>query len=169
MNRLQSQIGMVSKDYNKLLQYKPSGDEDLSAWAKTQQDAIKKNTEEINVRRKKITPIAQKEITDLKEENRLRTESLKLFGLNAESDADLNKDRNKYNDAQKKALSEEAQAIKNEIDLIDKLSSNYDKLTKAGMSSTDAISLLNNEYKNSISAINSVLGKYKLPVLIQLQ
>ena len=163
MDRVQSQIGMVSKDYNKLLQYKPSGDEDLSAWAKTQQAAIKKNTDEIDVRSKKITPIAQKEITDLKEENRLRTESLKLFGLNAKSDADINKDRNKYNAAQKKALSEEAQAIKNEIDLIDKLSSNYNKLTKAGMSSTDAISLLNNEYKNSISAINSVLGKYKLP------
>ena len=35
---------------------------------KEQQQAIKKNTEEINVRSKKITPIAQKEITDLKTE-----------------------------------------------------------------------------------------------------
>src|SRR5574344_1108208 len=163
MDRVQAQIGMVSKDYNKLLQYKPSGNEDLSAWSKEQQQAIKKNTEEINVRSKKITPIAQKEITDLKEENRLRIESLKLFGLNAESDKDLTKEQNKGNASQKKALSEEAQAIKNEIDLIDKLSSNYDKLTTAGMSSTDAISLLNGEYKNSIGSINSVLGKYKLP------
>ena len=60
-------------------------------------------------------------------------------------------------------MSEEAQAIKNEIDLIDKLSTNYEKLTGAGMSKETAISFLAKEYKRSIGDINDVLTKYKLP------
>ena len=64
--------------------------------------------------------------------------------------------------AQRKALSEEAQAIKNEIDLIDKLSSSYEKLKSVGVSSGDAIKSLSSQYASSIGNINKVLGKYKL-------
>ena len=163
MNRLQQQVGMFSKDYNKLTVYQPSGSENLSDWQKTMQSTIKKNQEEINVRSKKLTPIAQKEISDLKEENRLRAEALKIFGLSAESDKDLAKQQKQRNAAYKKQLSEEAQAIKNEIDLIDKLSSNYDKLTKAGMSNAEAVKFLSKEYVNSIGNIDKVLGKFGIP------
>jgi hypothetical protein len=62
-----------------------------------------------------------------------------------------------------KELTKEAQAIKNEIDLIDKLSSNYDKLTKAGMSNAEAVKFLSKEYVNSIGNIDKVLGKYGIP------
>lgn len=56
-----------------------------------------------------------------------------------------------------KEQSKLAKAISDEISLIDKLSSNFDKLTKAGMSNKDAIKLLGKEYGNTIESINRVL------------
>ena len=62
--------------------------------------------------------------------------------------------------AVKEALSEQANAFKNEIELIGNLTSNYKKLTDVGYSSVSAIEILTKEYKNSIDSINKVFGKY---------
>ena len=83
--------------------------------------------------------------------------------MSAESDKNLAKQQKQRNAAYKKQLSEEAQAIKNEIDLIDKLSSNYDKLTQKGMQNGEAVKLLSKEYQSSIGGIDKVLGKYGIP------
>ena len=163
MNRLQQQVGMFSKDYNKLSVYQPSGSEDISEWKQRMQQAFSKNNGEINDLSGKPSEISKRNVKDLKEKNRLIAEALSLFGLSSESDKELAK-QNRQRDAEfKKQVSAEAQAIKNEIDLIDKLSSNYDKLTKAGMSNAEAVKFLSKEYVNSIGNIDKVLGKFGIP------
>ena len=162
-NRLNKQVPAWSKDFGKLTVYQPNGNEDISEWKKRQQGVISKNNAIIKDLDKKPTAISKKTVSNLTEENRLIAEALSLFGLSAESDKNLAKQQKQRNTAYKKQLSEEAQAIKNEIDLIDKLSSNYDKLTQKGMQNGEAVKLLSKEYQSSIGGIDKVLGKYGIP------
>ena len=83
------------------------------------------------------------------------------FNIAARAGADLSSITNSTT----KEQSALAKAISDEVSLINKLSSNFDKLTKAGMSSKDAIALLGNEYSSTIESINKVLKKNNIKEL----
>lgn len=62
--------------------------------------------------------------------------------------------------AQKTAVQEVSEALKDEIRLINEMRSNYDKLRKAGVSNMDAIDLASRGYEATIIRINQVLSKF---------
>jgi len=66
--------------------------------------------------------------------------------------------------AQKQAESELQKAFKDELQLIDKVRSQYKKLTDAGVTHTVALTMVTNQFGNSISNINKILGKNGLPL-----
>ena len=70
----------------------------------------------------------------------------------------------KENAARKKAIkeaeSELQKALKNELQLIEKVRSNYKELTKAGVTHAEAISSAISGYDKSVANINAVLKKY---------
>lgn len=66
--------------------------------------------------------------------------------------------------AQKEAESELQKALKDEIQLIDKVRAQFKKLTDAGYDSLSATAKVTNQFNASISNINKVLGKNGLPL-----
>lgn len=66
--------------------------------------------------------------------------------------------------AQKEAESELQKALKDELSLIDKVRSQYKKLTDAGVAQGTALTMVTNQFSNSIAHINKVLGKNGLPL-----
>ena len=66
--------------------------------------------------------------------------------------------------AQREAESELQRALKDELSLIDKVRSQYKKLTDAGVSNTTALTMVTTQFNNSIEHINKVLGKNGLPL-----
>lgn len=84
----------------------------------------------------------------------------------AQEDLNKTKDKtSKKNKVNKKTTDELAEALKNEISIIKKLQSEYDKLVKAGASQKDALEIVQNTYTSTIAQLNSVMRKYKLPEL----
>ena len=66
--------------------------------------------------------------------------------------------------AQREAETELQRALKDELSLIDKVRSQYKKLTDAGVSNTTALTMVTTQFNNSIEHINKVLGKNGLPL-----
>lgn len=65
--------------------------------------------------------------------------------------------------AQKQAESELQKALKDELNLIDEVRSQYKKLTDAGVSRAVAMKTVTEQFGESISHINAVLGKNGMP------
>ena len=84
----------------------------------------------------------------------------------AQDELNKKKDKNtRANNSNKKSSDELAKALQNEISLIKKLQSEYDKLTKAGVTQQEALALVQDAYGNTLSHINATMRKYKLPEL----
>ena len=66
--------------------------------------------------------------------------------------------------AQKQAETELQKALKDELSLLDKGRSQYKKLTDAGVDSNQALTMVTNQFTNSIQRINNILGKNGLPL-----
>lgn len=66
--------------------------------------------------------------------------------------------------AQKEAETELQKAFKDELQLIDKVRSQYKKLTDSGVKGGTALEMVTSQFENSIAHINQVLGKNGLPL-----
>lgn len=66
--------------------------------------------------------------------------------------------------AQKQAETELQKALKDELQLLDKVRSQYKKLTDAGVDGTTALNMVTNQFTNSIQRINNILGRNGLPL-----
>jgi hypothetical protein len=66
--------------------------------------------------------------------------------------------------AQREAETELQKAFKDELQLIDKVRSQYKKLTDAGVTGTTALNMVTNQFGNTIRQINKILGKNGLPL-----
>ena len=66
--------------------------------------------------------------------------------------------------AQKQAESELQKALKDELQLIDKVRSQYKKLTDAGATDGEALAMVTNQFANSLAHVNKVLGKNGIPL-----
>lgn len=81
---------------------------------------------------------------------------------------ELNKSKekaSKKNKTYKRTSDELAEALKNEISIIRKLQSEYDKLVKAGVPQADALELIQNTYQGTLDKLNKTMAKFKLPKL----
>lgn len=105
-------------------------------------------------------------------DEKVAKESAKIVGEIADAQKDYNKaleegGHSKKEDAaakkaQKQAESELQKALKEELQLIDKVRSAYKQLTKDEMNRTDAIALATSGLEESVQNVNKVLGKYGL-------
>lgn len=80
------------------------------------------------------------------------------------SAADAKKRAKEAAKAQREAETELQKALKDELQLIDKVRSQYKKLSDAGVESTTALAMVTNQFNNSIAHINEILGKNGLPL-----
>lgn len=106
----------------------------------------------------------EKEATDaLKEYN----EALAKGGKSKSAEASASKRANAANKANAKARREQAKAeselqkaLKDELQVIEKVQAAYKKLTKAGVSRDEALSISTSGFENTAKNINNVLKKY---------
>lgn len=106
-----------------------------------------------------------KELTDLQEEY---NDALEKGGHSQKEEKqetkDANKSRREAAKAQREAETELQKSLKDELQLIDKVRNQYDKLSKAGYDNTTALNMVTSQFESSISHINSILGKNGLPL-----
>lgn len=126
--------------------------DDLESWVKTQQKAIKDLGAQRKLYEKDNTDWARKQIEDIDIEVKQRKNLLDLFHQQYAED--------KKSGRNKKTEDLVSEALKQELQLIKEMRSNYDKLRKAGVSDTEAITLASKGYEDTIVRINNVLQKY---------
>lgn len=136
--------------------------------ADTAIDAAYKKIQRLQTRQAELNKKGGQESSDEK----VAKESAKIVGEIADAQRDYNKaleegGHSKKEDAaakkaQKQAESELQKALKEELQLIDKVRSAYKQLTKDEMNRTDAITLATSGLEESVQNINKVLGKYGL-------
>lgn len=129
----------------------PTNNDNLLSWVKTQQQAIKSLREENKKYALDTSQWAQDKIKENDTEIQQRKNLLDLFHQEYE-------EQRKGNN--KKTEDVVAEALKQEIQLIREMQSNYEKLRKAGVSNMDAIDLSAKGYEATILRINSVLQKF---------
>lgn len=134
--------------------YLPTNNDDLVSWVDTQQKAIKKLGEENKKYQKDNTEWSKQKIADNDREIQQRKNLLDLFNQSYEAE--------KKTKTKKGRKTEDviAEALKQELSLIDEMRSSYEKLRKAGVSNMDAIDLASRGYEATIMRINNVLQKF---------
>ena len=149
---------------------KPNSNEILHSWAKRMQDDIAAYKEEnVNYQRdvdalekkdkeknKEKIAWSKQHIADNDKQIQQRKNLLDLFNQQYE------KEKKGRKGSQKDLVLE---ALKNEIDLIKKAQSEYEKLTKDGASANDALATLNGAFGKTVTLLNSRLASYGLPLL----
>lgn len=148
----------------------PNSNEILHSWTKRMQDDIAAFKEEnknyqrdVDALEKKNTKQNQEKIAwskqhiaDNDRQIQQRKNLLDLFNQKYE------KEKKGRKGSQKDLVLE---ALKNEIDLIKKAQSEYEKLTKDGASANDALATLNGAFGKTVTLLNSRLASYGLPLL----
>ena len=132
----------------------PTNNDNLSSWVKTQQQAIKSLGEENKKYALDDTQWSKEKIAANDREIQQRKNLLDLFH---QQYAEEKKGRKGGN---RKPEDVVAEALKQELQLIREMQSNYDKLRKSGVSNMDAIDLASKGYEATIIRINQVLSKF---------
>lgn len=132
----------------------PTNNDNLSSWTKTQQQAIKSLGEENKKYALDDTQWSKEKIAANDREIQQRKNLLDLFH---QQYAEEKKGRKGGN---RKPEDVVAEALKQELQLIREMQSNYDKLRKSGVSNMDAIDLASKGYEATIIRINQVLSKF---------
>lgn len=132
----------------------PTNNDNLSSWVKTQQQAIKSLGEENKKYALDDTQWSKEKIAANDREIQQRKNLLDLFHQQYSEEKKGRKGGNR------KPEDVVAGALKQELQLIREMQSNYDKLRKSGVSNMDAIDLASKGYEATIIRINQVLSKF---------
>lgn len=132
----------------------PTNNDNLSSWVKTQQQAIKSLGEENKKYALDDTQWSKDKIAANNREIQQRKNLLDLFH---QQYAEEKKGRKGGNSKPEDVV---AEALKQELQLIREMQSNYDKLRKSGVSNMDAIDIASKGYEATIIRINQVLSKF---------
>lgn len=132
----------------------PTNNDNLSSWVKVQQQAIKSLGEENKKYALDDSQWSKEKIAANDREIQQRKNLLDLFH---QQYAEKKKGRKGGN---RKPEDVVAEALKQELQLIREMQSNYDKLRKSGVSNMDAIDLASKGYEATIIRINQVLSKF---------
>ena len=135
----------------------PTNNDDFMSWVSARQKGIKTLREENEKLAKDNTEWSKQQ----RASNNLQIEQqqtlLRLFNQSEKADSNS---KGKGKGGRAKAEDIVAQTLKNEIQLIKDMQSNYDKLRKVGVSNIDAINLASQGYESTIISINAVLSKF---------
>jgi len=98
----------------------------------------------------------------LEEQNKALIDDIHSYNALTDAEEKAQKERNKKKRGGKGNKPEDAiaEALKQELSIIDEMRSSYDKLRKAGVSNMDAIDLASRGYEATIMRINNVLQKF---------
>lgn len=132
----------------------PTNNDNLSSWVKTQQQAIKSLGEENKKYALDDTQWSKEKIAANDREIQQRKNLLDLFHQQYSEEKKGRKGGNR------KPEDVVAEALKQELQLIREMQSNYDKLRKSGVSNMDAIDIASKGYEATIIRINQVLSKF---------
>lgn len=132
----------------------PTNNDNLSSWVKTQQQAIKSLREE---NKKYALDDSQWSKEKIAANNREIQQRKNLLDLFHQQYADEKKVRKGGNRKHEDVV---AEALKQELQLIREMQSNYEKLRKSGVSNMDAIDIASKGYEATIIRINQVLSKF---------
>nr|DAQ19271.1 MAG TPA: Tape measure domain protein [Caudoviricetes sp.] len=132
----------------------PTNNDNLSSWTKTQQQAIKSLREENKKYALDDSQWSKEKIAANEREIQQRKNLLDLFH---QQYAEEKKGRKGGN---RKPEDVVAEALKQELQLIREMQSNYEKLRKSGVSNMDAIDIASKGYEATIIRINQVLSKF---------
>lgn len=133
----------------------PTNNDNLSSWVKTQQQAIKSLGEENKKYALDDTQWSKDKIAANNREIQQRKNLLDLFHQQYAEEKKSSK-----SGGNRKTEDVVAEALKQELQLIREMQSNYDKLRKSGVSNMDAIDLASKGYEATIIRINQVLSKF---------
>lgn len=132
----------------------PTNNDNLSSWVKTQQQAIKSLGEENKKYALDDSQWSKEKIAANNREIQQRKNLLDLFHQQYAEEKKIRKGGNiKTEDVV-------AEALKQELQLIREMQSNYEKLRKSGVSNMDAIDIASKGYEATIIRINQVLSKF---------
>lgn len=137
----------------------PTNNDNLSSWVKTQQQAIKSLGEENKKYALDDTQWSKEKISANDREIQQRKNLLDLFHQQYAEEKKNRKGANRKG-GNRKPEDVVAEALKQELQLIREMQSNYDKLRKSGVSNMDAIDLASKGYEATIIRINQVLSKF---------
>lgn len=126
----------------------------LISWVERLQGVIKKNDEEIEKYRLDNTEWSQEHIDTLQKESQAAKNLLDLF--NQQYAKDKSGKGNKKQD-------ELLETLKMTVDVVKKLQSEYDTLTKKGMTSTEALDNVYGRFGKTLEHINAHLASFGLP------
>lgn len=132
----------------------PTNNDNLSSWVKTQQQAIKSLREENKKYALDDSQWSNEKIAANNREIQQRKNLLDLFHQQYAEEKKVRKGGNR------KPEDVVAEALKQELQLIREMQSNYDKLRKSGVSNMDAIDIASKGYEATIIRINQVLSKF---------
>lgn len=132
----------------------PTNNDNLSSWVKNQQQAIKSLGEENKKYALDDTQWSKDKIAANNREIQQRKNLLDLFHQQYAEEKKVRKGGNR------KTEDVVAEALKQELQLIREMQSNYDKLRKSGVSNMDAIDIASKGYEATIIRINQVLSKF---------
>lgn len=132
----------------------PTNNDNLSSWVKTQQQAIKSLREENKKYALDDSQWSKEKIAANNREIQQRKNLLDLFHQQYADEKKVRKGGNR------KIEDVVAEALKQELQLIREMQSNYEKLRKSGVSNMDAIDIASKGYEATIIRINQVLSKF---------
>lgn len=133
----------------------PTQNDNLQTWVKTQQDAIKGLREQNKLYKKDSSEWSKEQIKNNDKEIQQRKNLLDLFNQSYEKER---KNGGKKRDPM-------LDTIKQTTDIVKKLQSEYDTLTKSGASSADALDDVRKRYSRTITILNRNLQDFGLPQL----
>ena len=137
----------------------PTNNDNLSSWVKTQQQAIKSLGEENKKYELDNSEWSKNKIKNNNTEIGQRKALLDLFHQQYAEEMKGSKGGNRKG-GNRKPEDVVAEALKQELQLIREMQSNYDKLRKSGVSNMDAIDIASKGYEATIIRINKVLTKF---------
>lgn len=132
----------------------PTNNDNLSSWVRTQQQAIKSLGEENKKYALDDSQWSKEKIAANNREIQQRKNLLDLFHQQYADEKKVRKGGNR------KTEDVVAEALKQELQLIRDMQSNYEKLRKSGVSNMDAIDIASKGYEATIIRINRVLSKF---------
>ena len=132
----------------------PTNNDNLSSWVKTQQQAIKSLGEENKKYALDDSQWSKEKIDANNREIQQRKNLLDLFHQQYSEEKKVRKGGNR------KTEDVVAEALKQELQLIREMQSNYEKLRKSGVSNMDAIDIASKGYEATIIRINQVMSKF---------
>ena len=139
--------------------FAPTANDDLNSWVKTQQEAIKSLGEENKRYALDNTQWSKEKIAANDREIQQHKNLLDLFHQQYAEEKKGRKGGGRKGGG-RKPEDVVAEALKQELQLIHEMQSNYDKLRKSGVSNMDAIDIASKGYEATIIRINKVLSKF---------